>query len=228
MMKTDMTASDQDPVLATVAGSSAALQALLQARQTVLPRRLAAPGPDAQQLRAIVAAAAAAPDHGRLLPWFFVLVPAGARDALGRAFAQALRERDPEASPEQLAQAHEKALRAPTLLVAVLDAGCGGAPDIDAFERAVSAGCAIDNLLLMATALGFGSALTSGKALQSRPLRDLLGLAPGQRALCCISLGTVAARKPPRQRPQVHDFLRVLVSGQGAQAVSIHSTENPL
>ena len=43
--------------------------ALLQARQTVLPKRLGAPGPDAAQLQAILAAAGHAPDHGCLLPW---------------------------------------------------------------------------------------------------------------------------------------------------------------
>ena len=48
--------------------SANALAALLQARQTVLPKRLGAPGPDAAQLAAILGAAAHAPDHGGLLP----------------------------------------------------------------------------------------------------------------------------------------------------------------
>ena len=74
--------------------------ALLQARQTVLPKRLGAPGPDAAQLQAILAAAGHAPDHGCLLPWRFVLVPQQARTALGDTFAQALRERDAAATPE--------------------------------------------------------------------------------------------------------------------------------
>jgi hypothetical protein len=42
---------------------------------------------------------------------------------LGDLIAQALRERDPKASPEQLAQARDKALRAPCLLLMVVDAG---------------------------------------------------------------------------------------------------------
>jgi nitroreductase len=93
--------------------SPIALAALLQARETVLPKRLGAPGPDAAQLQALLAAAGHAPDHGRLLPWRFVLVPQEARAALGEAFAQALLERDAQATPEQQAQAREKAERAP-------------------------------------------------------------------------------------------------------------------
>jgi len=99
---------------------AAALQALLHARRTVLPRRLGAPGPDAHQLAAIVGAAAHAPDHGRLQPWRFVRVPADARDALAEAFAQALREREPAAEPEALAQARIERTRTDALLQAVL------------------------------------------------------------------------------------------------------------
>ena len=82
-------------------------EALIHGRRTVLPKRLAAPGPDAMQLQRILGAAAAAPDHGELLPWRFVIVPDTARTALADAFAQALRERDGTATEEQLAQARE-------------------------------------------------------------------------------------------------------------------------
>ena len=62
----------------------------------------------------------------------------------------------------------------------------------------------------MATAQGFGSALTSGKALKSEPLRALFGLGEGEHAVCCISVGTVQSRKPARQRPLPADYVRYL------------------
>jgi len=67
---------------------------LMQSRQTILPKRLMAPGPDAGQLQQILEAAASAPDHGQLLPWRFVLVPQDARAALATVFGAALLERD--------------------------------------------------------------------------------------------------------------------------------------
>ena len=191
------------PDLATLTRS------LQQSRQTVLPKRLVEPGPDAQQLQLILEAAASAPDHGQLLPWRFVLVQASARAALGEAFAQALRERDPEATVEQQAQAREKALRAPLLLLAVVD-GTRGDAHIPMTERLLSAGCAIQNMLLMATALGFGSALTSGQAMDASALRNLFKLGDGERALCFVNIGTAQSRKPPRQRPSVNDYLSTL------------------
>ena len=184
---------------------------LIHARQTVLPKRLLAPGPDADQLQVLLGAAAAAPDHGQLLPWRFVIVPRTERASLAEVFAQALRERDATATPEQLDQAREKAHRAPFLLLVVVD-GLRGDPAVDLSERILSAGCAVQNMLLMATAMGYGSALTSGKALGSAALRQRFGLSVGEHALCFMSVGTVAARRPARLRPTVADYCSTLAS----------------
>jgi nitroreductase len=194
---------------------------LIHSRQTILPKRLLAPGPDARQLATILAAAAAAPDHGQLTPWRFVIVPESARGRLAEVFAASLLERDAQATAEQLAQAREKAYRAPLLLLAIArlegrpegdttPGGDGEAADIDAGERLVSAGCAIQNMLLTAHALGFGAALTSGKALKSRALRALFGLAEGEQALCFLSVGTVGKARPVRQRPAMANYVSVL------------------
>jgi nitroreductase len=182
---------------------------LIHTRQTILPKRLLAPGPNADELKTILGAAAAAPDHGQLLPWRFVLVPDSQRPLLATAFERALQERDSAATEEQRAQAREKAFRAPVLLLLVVDAQSGDA-DIDLHERLISAGCAVQNVLLMATALGFGSALTSGKALKSQALRQLFELQPHEHSPCFISVGTALTRKPTRIRPTVPDYLHTL------------------
>jgi nitroreductase len=183
--------------------------ALMQSRQTVLPKRLLAPGPDAAQLQALLGAAASAPDHGQLLPWRLVLVPAVARAHLAQAFADALLQRDALALPEQVAQAKEKAFRAPLLMLLVVSVAQGDS-GIDVNERLISAGCAVQNMLLMATAQGFGSALTSGKALKSTALRTLFALAADDMAICFISVGTVSAARPGRTRPVPADYVSTL------------------
>jgi nitroreductase len=183
--------------------------ALIHTRQTILPKRLAEPGPDAAQLQAILGAAASAPDHHELLPWRFVLVPAGARDRLAEVFATALLERDASATPQQVAQAREKAYRSPLLLLAVVRLRDDDA-EIEPHERIVSAGCAVQNMLLMAHAQGFGGALTSGKALQSAPLRTLFGLKPDEQALCFVNIGTVVKARPVRLRPQAAQYVSTL------------------
>jgi nitroreductase len=61
--------------------------ALIGSRQTVLPKRLVEPGPTAGQLEALLSLAAAAPDHGLLTPWRFIVVPAAQRHRLAEVFA---------------------------------------------------------------------------------------------------------------------------------------------
>ncbi|NTV87107.1 MAG: nitroreductase [Burkholderiaceae bacterium] len=185
------------------------LAAVIHSRQTVLPRRLGDPAPDAAQLATILGSAAAAPDHGQLTPWRFVIVPEAARDRLAEAFAAALMARDAQATTEQVEQAREKAHRAPLLMLAIGQLE-GGDPEVDASERLISAGCAIQNVLLTAHAMGFGAALTSGKALKSQALSALFNLASGEQALCFINIGTPHKRKPARERPAVDSYVSVL------------------
>jgi len=130
--------------------------------------------------------------------WRFVLVPQAQRPRLADAFAAALLERDATALPEQLEQAREKAHRSPVLLLAVVD-GRRGDPAVGLHERILSAGCAVQNLLLMATALGFGSALTSGQALCSQALRAARHRHGGAAASGHPALDGVASDRCPRR-----------------------------
>lgn len=197
------------PATAEPSATAQWTRALIQHRQTILPKRLAAPGPDDAQLAAIFESAAAAPDHGELVPWRFVLVPPAARARLAEVFAQALVQRDPAAAPGEIERAREKAFRAPVLMLAVVRAGSPD-HDIPTAERLVSLGCAMQNMLLMATAQGFGSALTSGKALRSPGLRALFGLAEDEQAVCFMSLGTTVRRKAARERPSAQQYVSSL------------------
>jgi len=189
--------------------SARQLAALMEARRTVLPKRLGAPGPDRAEFEQILGAAASAPDHGGLVPWRFVVVPPPQRGRLADVFAQALLQRDDAATPEQQGQAREKAFRAPLLMLAIVRMG-PGSEEIPATERILSAGCAIQNMLLAATALGYGSALTSGKALQSDALRALFALDRHDEPLCFVSVGSVTAPKAGPARPAPSRYTREL------------------
>jgi nitroreductase len=179
---------------------------LITSRQNILPKRLAEPGPTEDQVNDMFRCAAAAPDHGMVMPWRFVLVPQDKRAALAEVFGQALRERDPAATAEQIEQAREKAFRAPFLALAIARLGTCE-PDIDPLERMVSVGAAIQNFLLCAHSMGFGCSLTSGQAMRSGVLRQLFQLTEGEHAICSINVGTAAKRKPSRVRPEVSAFV---------------------
>jgi len=182
---------------------------LIHSRQHVSPRRLGDPGPDTQQIEAILTAAGAAPDHGLLTPWRLVIVPPERRPLLAEAFVEALVERDDQATAAQKEDARDKAFRGPFLLLVVarLESALG---TTHPQERLISAGCAVQNMLLAAHAMGFGAGLTSGQALYSKQIRRLFRLADEEGALCFLTVGTVTKRKSPRSRPIAADYTSTL------------------
>ena len=180
-------------------------QKLIHSRQNISPRCLTAPAPSAEQLLQLFDAAAAAPDHGVLNPWRFVIVPLDKRLLLAEVFALALIDRDPDATLEQIATAREKAHRAPLLFLTVARLG-SAEPAIQPLERMVSLGCAIQNMLLLAHAMGFGAGLTSGQALNSPLMRNLFALTEGEQPVCFVNMGTVSKRKPKKTRPRASEF----------------------
>ncbi len=182
---------------------------LMQSRRNVSPRRLVEPGPTQQQLSAILSAAAAAPDHGLLMPWRFVVVPIAKRHLLAEAFALALVDRDPGATLEQIEAARDKAYRAPYLMLAIVRLGAADQTIPDA-ERLVSLGCAIQNVLLAATAAGFGSGLTSGQSMASPRLSAVCGVGDNEQLVCCVNVGTVATPKKSRIRSEAGAFVTEL------------------
>ncbi|MEA9567541.1 nitroreductase [Polynucleobacter sp. AP-Nickl1-40-C4] len=182
--------------------------ALIHSRQHVSPKRLIAPGPNLSQKLEILNAAGAAPDHGKVTPWHFYEVSPESRNLLGDLFADALIARDPSATPTQIDEAKQKAFRGPLLLLATAKLN-NELDNIPEQEKLISAGCAIQNILLMANALGFGSGLSSGKALYSQKMRELFLFKDKEEPLCFITIGTISAHKPNKQRPDANSYSSV-------------------
>jgi len=181
---------------------------LIHGRTHISPKRLGDPGPSTSQKETILLAAHAAPDHGRMVPWRFIEIQAGSRSALGQVFRECLVDRDPEATPIQQQEALDKAARGPLLLLAVANY-TDSSEDISKQEKLISLGCAIQNILLSAYAFGFGSGLSSGRALQSDRIRALFNLAKDEEPICFITIGTVLKNKPGRIRPSLSDYYSI-------------------
>lgn len=182
---------------------------LISSRRNASPRRLTAPAPTTEQLNAILLLAGAAPDHGHLTPWRFVIIPNEKRTLLAEAFALALVERDPGSTLAQMEAAREKAYRSPLLMIAIARLA-DLADEISTAERLVSLGAALQNLLLGAQALGYGAGLTSGKGITSRAIRALFNTASNEEPVCFVSIGTPGGLRGPRLRPQVETFTTTL------------------
>lgn len=185
------------------------IQTLISTRQSFLPKRLFQPGPTQGQLDTLFSMAATAPDHGLIRPWRFVICPLEKRGELAQAFAQSLLDRDSSATDQQVQDAMIKAHRAPFVMLLVVNAR-GSDHSVPLSERIISAGCAIQNIFLMAHAMGFGASPTSGKSMYMQPIRDLFGLSVDEDPLCFINIGTPDRSMPQKLRMQPTEFVSIL------------------
>ena len=175
-----------------------ALEAI-RARRSI--GRLGEPAPSGDDLTAILAAGACAPDHDSLRPWKFVVLEGTGMDAFGKVLADAYLARCEAKGKEPEAAKHEKERtklhRAP--MVIVVGALRRPSEKIPWTEQRDSAVAAAENMLIAATALGYGSMWRTGAPADDPLVREALGLTDEDDVVGFLYLGTPteAARKLP-------------------------------
>lgn len=182
---------------------------LLATRRSGKPRDLVAPGPDAAELADMLAIAARTPDHGKLAPWRFVIVPPHARARLAEVITTAYRAERPQAGATEIASLEQFAHQAPSLVVVL----SSPRPDshIPMWEQELSAGAACMNLLHAAHALGYAGGWLTGWPAFSDAVRDAFGTAP-ERIVGFVFLGTPGRALEERPRP---DMARIVSTWAG-------------
>jgi len=178
--------------------------ALLQTRRSGKPRDLIAPGPDDAQLRQILEVALRTPDHGKLAPWRFVIVPQDKRAKLAALLEAAYRAEKPDAGRLEIEAMHQFAHQAPTLVVALSKPVAGS--KIPVWEQELSAGAAIMNLLHATHALGFAGGWLTGWPSFNDDVRDAFGSAD-ERLAGFVFIGTPSRDLEERPRPDYNDIV---------------------
>ena len=178
---------------------------LLQRRRSVPPQCLAEPGPSPAELDAILTAAARVPDHGKIVPWRFIVFEGDGRVRAGEALAALALQDDPALSPERLAAARGRLAHAPLVIAVVSRA----APHIKIpeWEQVLSAGAVAMTLTLAAVSLGYATSwLTEWPTYDARA-RTVLGLGAGETLAGFIHIGTPTLRPEDRVRPVMADIV---------------------
>jgi len=146
------------------------------------------PGPSAEQLNQIYQAALRAPDHGALRPWRFLSVRGDARAKLGELYLKAALADCAELPQAKQDKILAMPLRAPCVLVVI--AAVKESPKIPVLEQQVSAGCAAQNMILAAHALGLGAMWRTGDMAYNSVVKQGLGVAEHETIIGYIYLGT--------------------------------------
>jgi nitroreductase len=178
---------------------------LLVGRESAV--KLSSPGPDHDALEVMFQSALRAPDHGRLRPWRFVVVPEEKRERFGELMADCLRRMDANASAEMLQRERDKAMRAPVIVVVAATVHRGHKfPEV---EQLVSAAAAAENIMLAARAQGFGAMWKTGAPAYDASVKQALGLDPDNDIVGFLYVGTQVGGGSPAARPVVRDLVSV-------------------
>jgi nitroreductase len=162
----------------------------------VTAAKLSAPAPSAEQLQKIFEAAARAPDHGRIAPWHFIVIEGDARERFGALLGDAARRQKPGIDEAGVQSARNKALRAPLIVVAV--ARVVAHPKVPEIEQLLAVGAAVQNALLAAEAMGFGSMWKTGAPAYDPEVKRALGLQPTDHIIGFLYFGTPVSQVPVR------------------------------
>ncbi|RKG29448.1 nitroreductase family protein [Acinetobacter tianfuensis] len=165
---------------------------------------LVEPAPNAAQLELAFQAALTAPDHHRLKPTRFVVVPVAEREAFGELLSQALADTG-QKEEAQLERVKNHPFRAPLLVLALTK--LQDHPKVPHFEQILSTGAAVQNFLLSLQSQGFSTMWRSGAVVESALFKQALGLTADDLISGIIYIGTAVKSIPPRAEIQSAEFV---------------------
>ncbi|MFT4021629.1 MAG: nitroreductase [Acinetobacter sp.] len=174
----------------------------MRQRQSV--GHLVEPAPTRQQLDLAFEVALTAPDHHRLKPTRFVIIPQDQRIAFGQLLSSSLA--DFEIDPVQIDRVKNHPLRAPLLVLALTE--LQDHPKVPHYEQILSSGAAVQNFLLSLQSQGFASIWRTGAVVESSTLKKALGLNERDLISGILYIGTSDKHIPAREEVQVSDFVQ--------------------
>ena len=178
--------------------------ALLNTRRSVKPVALHAPGPTTAEIETMLGIASRVPDHGKLVPWRFIVFEGDARLAAGEKIAAAFRIKYPDAKPEHVDIERARLARAPLVVAVVSRAGAH--VKIPEWEQVLSAGAAAMNLVLAAHALGYAANWITEWYAYDRRVLEALGLGDHERIAGFVHIGRPTEPVTDRPRPPLGDI----------------------
>lgn len=178
-----------------------------------LSTRMSAPIPDLKEpaptdaeIGTMIRIASRVPDHGKLEPWRFILYRGNARHQVGKALADLAEKREGTLSDARRMQEEARFARAP-LVIGVIHSPKESAK-IPTWEMFLSGGAAAMNLIHAANALGYRTNWISNWYSDDAEGRAILGLAPRERVIGFIHIGTYWGSIPDRSRPDAASLVK--------------------
>ena len=159
------------------------------------------PAPKDAEIATMIRIASRVPDHGRLAPWRFILYRGDARAQIGERLAALAEQREGPLSDSRRDQERARFTRAP-LVIGVIHTPKEN-PKIPQWEMLLSGGAAAMNLVIAANAMGYRTNWITNWYSDVPEGREIVGLAPDERVVGFVHIGTFAGEAPERPRPDI-------------------------
>lgn len=168
------------------------------------------PAPTHEQIKSAIGCAATAPDHKKLRPWRFIVTQGEARQQLGQALLKAAEEKanreGEELSDKTRKKTAELPLRAPVIITVVTH--MQEHKKVPPFEQMLSAGSAVQNLLLALMAQGFSTVWRTGLLCNEPAVKAYFDVAADDYVTAFVYTGTSPREKHRRKPVDIEPLLR--------------------
>ena len=171
---------------------------------------LSIPAPTESQIKAAIDCAVTAPDHKKLQPWRFIVTQGNARHELGRAFlvaaeAKAAQEGD-TLSEKDRQKTYNMPLRAPVIITVVTQMQAH--KKVPPFEQMLSAGAAVQNLILALKAQGFSTVWRTGLLCNEPAVKAYFDVGADDYVTAFVYTGSSPCDMPTRKPIDIEPLLR--------------------
>lgn len=168
------------------------------------------PAPTHAQIETAIECAATAPDHKKLRPWRFIVTQGDARHELGNALvaaAQAKAVQEGETlSEKDIVKTQAMPLRAPVIITVVTKIQAH--KKVPPFEQMLSAGAAVQNLILALKAQGFSTVWRTGLLCNEAAVKLYFDVGPDDYVTAFVYTGTSPKNEPARKPIDIESLVR--------------------
>ena len=168
------------------------------------------PAPTHAQIETAIECAATAPDHKKLRPWRFIVTQGDARHELGNALVAAAKAKAVQEgetlSEKDIAKTQAMPLRAPVIITVVTKIQAH--KKVPPFEQMLSAGAAVQNLILALKAQGFSTVWRTGLLCNEAAVKLYFDVGPDDYVTAFVYTGTSPKNEPARKPIDIESLVR--------------------
>jgi nitroreductase len=178
----------------------------LKQRRSELALTMEGDAPNEAELQEILTVASRVPDHGKLVPWRFVIYTASTRAKIGKGLQAIADQIGNDMAKKKYEKCIERFISAP-MVIGIISTACEH-EKVPVWEQWLCGGAVAMNCLIASQALGFGAQWLTGWLCYDEGALKLLDVAENEKVIGLMHIGRSTAEKHDRDRPDLNKITK--------------------